>query len=82
MVFITIYQLNHKSTLFLRNWNRNMRASSFGARMLAASSICRHRLSSFKPIDFITCHNSFSHFVEKPAALKEMERIQIPGGFL
>jgi hypothetical protein len=52
-----------------------MRASSFGARKLAASSISRYRLSSFKPIDFITCYSSFSHFVEKPAALKEMGRI-------
>ena len=58
-----------------------MRASSFGARKLAASSISRHRLSSFKPIDFITYYNSFSHFVEKPAALKEIGRILESGSF-
>jgi demethylmenaquinone methyltransferase/2-methoxy-6-polyprenyl-1,4-benzoquinol methylase len=39
-------------------------------------------LRNNKTIDFIICHNSFPHFVDKQNALKEMDRILAPGGFL
>lgn len=33
-------------------------------------------------VDRVTCHNSFAHFEDRPAALRELARVLLPGGVL
>lgn len=42
-----------------------------------------HRLSlPAQTVDGITCHNCFAHLEDRPAALREMLRVLVPGGVL
>lgn len=42
-----------------------------------------HRLPlRSEAVDLVTCHNSFAHFEDRPAALRELARALVPGGTL